>query len=413
MIDLRPQPVGIFPFPADSLLLPPVPDDQGALAALLNGDASACVPDEWAFFTAAIHGSREQALSLLPDSDAPLTRFNRFVLQPTQQTFDSAAQAATGPLRTFLDVSAYTTGFTDAINSSSELDGELLAASLAAQAAAHIEQEQTASALNLLQEAAAAARPVSPLYAALLLAQRADLTAENPERTPAQALQDLREALALAENCRLPLFEAQLLMKTGMLLQDTADGQRSALLEAVRCYQAALQKGMTQEQHPRLFGQLQNNLGLAWLSMPAVDSSHQLRTGIAVQSFRYALKVFTKDQDPDLWASVSMNLANALQYAPSSHPEQNLIQAVEIYEDVLSVRTRARDPESHARVLLNQANALAHLGMFRPAVEKLSEAYRLFHCWHRFEEAAAAEELLDQISRLSDQQKQTVGTSPE
>jgi tetratricopeptide (TPR) repeat protein len=104
-----------------------------------------------------------------------------------------------------------------------------------------------------------------------------------------------------------------------------------------------------------------------------------------------------------MWASVSMNLANALQYAPSSHPEENLIQAVETYEQVLQVRSRAKDPVAYALVLLNQANALAHLGMFKPALEKLSEAYKLFHWYDQIEQADAARDLVEQINqRLGD-----------
>jgi tetratricopeptide (TPR) repeat protein len=131
--------------------------------------------------------------------------------------------------------------------------------------------------------------------------------------------------------------------------------------------------------------------------MPTREASDRLRTGIAVQSFRKALEVCDRDRDPDMWASVTMNLASALQYLPSTHPEENLVQAVEAYEQVLEVRTEARDPVAHARVLLNQANALAHLGIFKPAIEKLAKALKLFS-WHECgDEAATAKEMLDEI----------------
>ncbi len=93
-----------------------------------------------------------------------------------------------------------------------------------------------------------------------------------------------------------------------------------------------------------------------------------------------------------------MNLANALQYAPSSHPESNLIQAVQIYDQVLTVRTRAREPVAYALVVLNQANALAHLGIFKPALEKAAEAYKLFQWYDQSEQAMAARELVELIN---------------
>ena len=43
--------------------------------------------------------------------------------------------------------------------------------------------------------------------------------------------------------------------------------------------------------------------------------------GIAVQGLREALKVYHSDTHPELWSSAQLNLANALQYLPTSHPE--------------------------------------------------------------------------------------------
>ncbi|MFO0939604.1 MAG: hypothetical protein U0930_02435 [Pirellulales bacterium] len=94
--------------------------------------------------------------------------------------------------------------------------------------------------------------------------------------------------------------------------------------------------------------------------MPQTESSSQLRTGIAIQSFRRGLEAVSKEGHSELWARVSMNLANALQYAPSSHPAENLIiRPLSFPEQVLEIRCRAKDPVAYALVILNQANALA------------------------------------------------------
>jgi Flp pilus assembly protein TadD len=73
-----------------------------------------------------------------------------------------------------------------------------------------------------------------------------------------------------------------------------------------------------------------------------------------------------------------MNLANALQYLPSKHREDNLAEAVELIEAVLAVRSPRSDPMGYARALANQANALAHLGVFDHAEAKYIEARDLF-----------------------------------
>lgn len=405
MIEVRPQPIGIFPFPASNLLLPPTEKDHAeVLPLLMKGDLTVELPDEWHFLKIAAKGEIDWAIRLLAGSDNDVSKYNRFMLAPSAQAYENLASELSGHLRELLDVAAFATGIIDTIADSFSLEGELLAMALATSAAANIEAEKTSEALTKLQNAVAACKSNSPILAATLTSQIADLKLQTSENAAALVIQDYKEAIRLAADCELPMLLPELHIKMGMIFQNVANGQRGALLQAVNAYQFALQNGVTQEEHPELFAQLQNNLGLAYLSMPVTGSSHQLRTGIAVQSFRHALKVYTIEQDPDMWASVSMNLANALQYAPSSHPEENLIQAVETYEEVLQVRSRAKDPVAYSLVLMNQANALAHLGMFKPALEKLAEAHKLFHWYDHIEQAEAARDLVEQINqRMGDQ----------
>jgi len=130
--------------------------------------------------------------------------------------------------------------------------------------------------------------------------------------------------------------------------------------------------------------------------MPMVEASDRLRYAVAVQSFREAARLFTRESHPDMWATTQLNLANALQYAPSSHPAENLGAAVELYEEVLQVRDRESDPVGYARVLANQANALAHLGGLAVALGKFREARGLAT-------AAGATELADTLTEQIDQ----------
>lgn len=405
MIELRTQPIGIFPYPASNLLLPPCGEDHSeSLRSLLKGDVQVDLPESWRFFTKAANGEIDEARQLLANHDDAISRYNRFVLDPTLLTYEALATELVGDLREMLDVSAFVGGVIDKVADSFSLDGELRALALATSAAADIEAEGNRNALTKLQAAIADCQSVSPILAATLVSQVADLKLQTPEGAAALVIQDYKEAIRLASDCKLPMLLPELHIKMGMLFQNIANGQRGALLQAVNAYQFALQNGISQENHPEMFAQLQNNLGLAYISMPVTGSSHQLRTGIAVQSFRHALQVYTIERDPDNWASVNMNLANALQYAPSSHPEENLIQAVEIYEKVLQVRSRAKDPVAYSLVLMNQANALAHLGMFKPALEKLAEAHKLFHWYDQVEQAEAARELVEQINQRMGEQ---------
>lgn len=402
-VEMRPQPVGVFPFPASHLLLPPG-GSHDALRSLMTGEPGEPIPGEWAFFARAADGDREAALRMLRQSvrvatdEDSLFRYNEFVLDPSLPRYDAARSGVGGELGELLAVAAYATGVQDALPKTFSLDGELLALALTTCATADLERGDERAAIARLKEAVVAARSESPVQAALIAAQIADIGADSGDMDPALAVQWYQEAIRLAADSRLPRLVPELHLRLGMAYHGAADGRRGMLLEAVRSYRAALNLGITATDAPELFAQLQNNLGMAYLAMPTLEANHQLRTAIAIQSFRRALEVCDAERQPDFWASVNVNLANALVYAPSSHPEENLIRAVELYEQVLQVRTRAKDPVAYALVLLNQANALAHLGMFQPALEKLAEAYKLFHWYDQIKHADAARELVERIN---------------
>ena len=402
----RPQPVGLFPFPASHLLLPDDDSPRAAEArrALLAGGIPADLPASWQFLASAAAGRWEQARAEIV-GQGPISDYNRCVLSPTAKGAAELAADCSGDLLALLTSALFAQGtlpntLHEATAAAHALDGELRALALLTAAAGWIEQGEHAAAAEALTAGIAAARAESPVLAALLEMQLADICPRlaDGEGTIQQQIDHYRRALVLSADAQLPMLKAELLMKlAGALQQRAAGGDRAGLVEAIEAYHRVLQAGVSRQAHPEWFAQVHSNLGLAYLTMPAREASDQLRVGIAVQSFRQALEVFDRESHPDQWASAMMNLANALQYAPSSHPRENLIQAVETYEEILPVRTRARDPVAYALVLFNQANALAHLGIFKPAIEKLAEASKLFS-WHdQAEQFAAARALLDSI----------------
>lgn len=382
----RPQPVGLLPFPRSHLL---------ALAGAEDALAAALVGDEAALET-LLPGSLADARGCSAEA-----RYNAFVLAPSPEALATLEAAGDPAVAALARAAAFAHGIIDDLPEPGPLEGELRALVQMTAAAGHLERGDARAARSLLVEAAASAEPVSPVFAALLEKQVAE---SLPAEAASLAIENLRRASRLAEGARLPGLQADIWMRLGTLHQAlAADGSRGRLVEAVACYQRALAEGITADSRPAVFGQLQNNLGLAYLCMPTREASDQLRTGIAVQCFRKALDGLDRDSDPDLWASITMNLASALQYLPTTHPADNLAEAVDLYEAVLAVRTEARDPVPHARVLLNQANALAHLGIFEPAVEKLTAAQAIFTAYDAADEAGAAAELLAGIQAHLDE----------
>jgi tetratricopeptide (TPR) repeat protein len=204
--------------------------------------------------------------------------------------------------------------------------------------------------------------------------------------------------LFLLDGTDLTVGRAELHLTLALTLHELADGSPGLLVRAVPQYHSALQL-VTSEEAPEVWAAAHANLAAAYLTMPMMEASDQLRRGVAVQSLRNALKVYAPQSHPEQWASVQLNLANALVYAPSTHQGDNLVEAVELYEAVLRVRDRRSDPLGRARVLSNQGNVLAHLGMFDQAKAKLHEARFLFEEFEDGESVRAVRGLLDEIAR--------------
>lgn len=381
-ISLSPQPLGIFPLPASYLLLPAVPNVADAHAQLMQGNVPTELPEGLRFLALTLADDIDGAYEALEGQDGPIASYNRFVLRSEPAEYAALRAEFTGELRKLLDVVAYTLGYIEhppALEDTQEAQDERLAFILMAQATHHLEQEDYPTAIKLLEQAVKVARPVSPMFAAQLLATLAD-SKNSHQGITFFAIQHYEEAIKLLEPSGLHLTRAEMWLNLGIIYQEMARGQRSALLKAVQCYQEAL-RVFTRDNHPELYALAQNNLALGYLSMPLREASDQLRMAIAVQALREVLKIYTRETHPEQWASAQLNLANALQYLPSSHPQENLIQAVELYEEVLAVRNKWHDPIGYARLLANQGNALAHLGIFPHARPKLKEALHIFEAY--------------------------------
>ncbi len=142
------------------------------------------------------------------------------------------------------------------------------------------------------------------------------------------------------------------------------------------------------------------DLATAYLTMPMVQASDQLRVGVAIRSLRAALEVYQPGTHPERWAATQLNLANALVYAPSTHRVDNLVEAAGIYERVLEIRDRHSDPLGFARTAANLGNVLAHLGVFDQAHVRLHEARFIFEEFQDHEAVRSIRSVLDEIERL-------------
>ncbi|MCF6387928.1 hypothetical protein L2K20_13185 [Mycobacterium sp. MBM] len=391
---VRPQPLGAFSLPLGYLLIPAGDDTEPAREALLAGR----LPEDWPVqLTAhrhALAGDRAAALAALPGTD-PVSRYNRFVLDPDLDDADEL-RTALGEFGPLVDVVRFALGRVDEPPEVGGADGEVAAVVLAARAS-HLLAADPALAIAALDAAVAVARGISRPLAGVLLGACASVCIATDD--PGAAHERMVAALQLlADADGLAVERAELHLSIAGVLHEQSQQNPGLIAQAVPHYHAALQL-VRREDAPLLWASAHADLATAYLTMPMVEASGQLRLGVAAQSLRSALTVFTRDDYPQRWASVQLNLANSLVYTPSRHQGDNLVEAVELYEAVLQARDRDADPVGRARVLANQGNVLAHLGAFTEAKAKLFEARSLFEELGDEESVRAVRGVLDEVAR--------------
>lgn len=391
---VRPQPLGAFGLPLGYLLIPAGADTESAREALLAG----CVPEDWpsrlAAHRYALAGDRDAALAALDGTD-PVTRYNRFVLDPDLEDVDSL-RSVLGEFAPLVDVVSFALGRADEPPDVGAADGELAAVVLAARAS-HLLTDDPPAAIATLDSAIEIARSVSRPLTGILLGASASVCMTTDD--PGEAHERMEKALRLLDDADgLRVERAELHLTAAGLLHEQAQENPGLIAQAVPHYHAVLQL-VRREDAPLLWASAHANLATAYLTMPMVEASSRLRLGVASQSLRSALTVYTREEYPEQWASVQLNLANSLVYSPSKHQADNLVEAVELYEAVLEARDRHTDPLGRARVLANQGNVLAHLGAFTEAKAKLYEARSLFEELGDGESVRAVRGVLDEVAR--------------
>jgi tetratricopeptide (TPR) repeat protein len=394
----RPQPLGVLEGTAGLMLVPAGPGVSEMLASI----AATGIPDRFTDSAAALAAMHAGDVGRALDSlgDGPDDAINRLVLSPTpEHLVEAKAAAANDPHRSVVvAAAAYATGLSDEPPTADGVDGEFGVLALTVRAARAIEFSDAPGALRLFKEAAALAQEVGPALHGRVLAMIAEHRFRTQNAVEA-SIEWYDRAIQVLSPTRLERLTAELQLERGLALHQLADVQPHRLIDAVRSYQSALVV-LGEDSDPERFATANMHIGIAYLSMPMSQASDQVRLGVAVQSLRAALRVFRPDTHPWEWSSTQLNLANALQYLPSTHRQENLEEAVAMYDEVLVHRSGRSDPAASARVLANQANALAHLGALGTAQDKYADAKQLFELAGETEAVEVIDRQLAEIARV-------------
>lgn len=398
----RPQPLGVLPWPAGMLIIPG--DHSDVRAALLRGLPPEDWPADLEFLRLALDESPSAAAALIAGDD-PVSRYNRAVLVGGEGAW-AGFESVDADLAALAGVAAYSVGAADSPPGTTGVTGEIAAVVSSAVASSALERDDVPGAIEELRAGAvAAAEGGSMLLAASLRATAAELLRDqlgDPQGAIAEVDLALRAIpRQVTDDVRFyapPELWGDLHMTRALARQELARTQPHLLLSVTQDLTEAL-KVFSEEDFPEQFATCNSHLALAYLVMPMSGQGDRLRVGVAVTSLRAALRVYQPDTHPALWASTQMNLANALQYLPSVHQEENLDESVHLYEELLQYRTQETDPLGYARILTNQANALGHLGVFSDARERIARARDIFT--HFGDDDAIA--TLDEITASLDQ----------
>jgi len=176
-----------------------------------------------------------------------------------------------------------------------------------------------------------------------------------------EALGYISRAISIFEEESMPAFAANAYMTKGTLLHSWAQqGQPQFYKAAIEAYQQAL-KVFRKEEAPDMFAEIHHQLGILYAEMPAPNKKRGIWAGVAAASFQEALAYYTADSHPYAYGTICNNYGNALMKFPPAIHSDNYEKALSYYQEALRVRT-PQYPYERAISILNYLEASWRVG---------------------------------------------------
>jgi tetratricopeptide (TPR) repeat protein len=177
----------------------------------------------------------------------------------------------------------------------------------------------------------------------------------------AESLGYVNRALAIFEEEEQVELVANAFMRRGALLLSWAQhGNPQFFKGAAESYQEAL-KVFTREDAPAIFADIQHQLGIIYSEIPAEVRKKSIWAGVSSTAFKAALEFYTKEEYPYEYALISTHYGNALTKYPEAIHSDNFEKALFLYDEALAVRNAAQFPYERALTLLNYIEASWHV----------------------------------------------------
>lgn len=186
---------------------------------------------------------------------------------------------------------------------------------------------------------------------ALLLVDAAQVA--NYAESFAESLGYLTKAVDILRKAQMPELLAQAQYRRGILLYTWAKKDSPQFFRgALESFQEAL-KVFSRDEVPDVFADIHQYLGVIYAEIPDEVKKKSIWAGISSASFQQALDFYNKTTHPYEYAMVCNNYANALTKYPEAVHSDNREKALFYYNEALSVRTATAWPLERAVTLLN------------------------------------------------------------
>ena len=195
--------------------------------------------------------------------------------------------------------------------------------------------------------------------AALLLVDATHIA--NISKSFSEALGYITKAIRIFEAEELEELAGNAHLQKGTLLFTWAQDDNPQFFKAaLDAYQQAL-KVFTKELAPNIFASIHHQLGNIYVDMPAEKKKKSIWAGVANSSFQEALDFYTKEQYPYEYGMICNNFGNAFTKFPQAVLTDNFEKALFYYQEALDVRS-PKYPYERAITLLNFLEASWNVG---------------------------------------------------
>ncbi len=196
---------------------------------------------------------------------------------------------------------------------------------------------------------------------ALVLMDTAQIA--NYTESFAEALGYINRAVSILQKAGLTELYAQAHHRRAMLLYTWAkNGNPQFFKGALDSFKETV-KVFTREDAPDVFADIQQYLGIIYAEMPDEELKRSMWAAISNSSFQASLAYYQKEKYPYEYAMVCNHYGNALTKYPAAIHSDNIEKALFYYNEALSVRVADRFPFERAVTLLNYVEACWHVNL--------------------------------------------------